>query len=171
MLSKASTVVLEKILESYLDCKKIKPINPKDNPSWIFIGRVPIRWFLFWFLIWFLYGFQYFDQLMQRTDPDAGKDWMLEEKGMTVDDMVGWHHQLDGHQSEQVLGVGGEQGSLARCSPWCHKESDTTDQLNWTEPIHQVLVTGDIIMYKTRTLLKFDKHISDQITSNCDTYS
>ena len=85
---------------------------------------------------------QYFGHLMQRTDsknlekifpPDAGKDWRQEETGTTEDEMVGWHHRLDGHEFEQALGVGDGQGSLACCSPWGHKESDTTEQLNWTE--------------------------------------
>ena len=66
-------------------------------------------------------------------DPDAGKDRRQEEKGMTEDEMVGWHHRLDGLEFEQALGVGDRQGSLACCSPWGHKESDTTEQLNWTE--------------------------------------
>ena len=66
-------------------------------------------------------------------DPDAGKDWRQEKKGMTEDEMVGWHHRLNGHEFEWALGVGDGQGSLACCSPWDHKESDTTEQLNWTE--------------------------------------
>ena len=66
-------------------------------------------------------------------DPDAGEDWRQEEKGMTEDEMVGWHHWLDGHEFEQALGVGDGQGSLTCCSPWGHKELDTTEQLNWTE--------------------------------------
>ena len=63
-------------------------------------------------------------------DPDAGKDWRQEEKGMTEDEMVGWHHLLNGHESEQALGVCGRQGSMVCCSLWSHKESDTTEQLN-----------------------------------------
>ena len=66
-------------------------------------------------------------------DPDAGKDWKQEEKGMTEHEMVGWHHQLDGHEFEQALGVGEGQGSLECCIPWGRKESDTTEQLNWTD--------------------------------------
>ena len=66
-------------------------------------------------------------------DPNAGKDWRQEEKGMTEDEMVGWHHWLDGHEFEQALGVGDGQGSLECCSPWAHKELDTTEQLNWTD--------------------------------------
>ena len=87
-------VVLEKILESPLDCKEIKPVNPKGSQSWIFIERTdteaetPILW-LSDAKNWLI-----------GKDPDAGKDWRLEEKGMTEDEMVGWHHQLDGHESE-----------------------------------------------------------------------
>ena len=67
-------------------------------------------------------------------DPDAGNDWRQEEKGMTEDEMVGWHHQLDGHEFEQALGVSDGQGGLACCSPWGRKELDMTERLNWTEP-------------------------------------
>jgi len=79
---------------------------------------------------------QYFGHLIRRTDslgkdPDAGKDWGKEKKGMTEDEMVGWHHWLDGHEFEQTPGVGDGQGSLACCSPWGHKESNTTEGLNW----------------------------------------
>ena len=69
-----------------------------------------------------------------RKDPDVRKDWRQEEKGMTKDEMAGWHHRLDGHELEQAPGVGGGQGILARCSPWGCKESDTTEWLNWTVP-------------------------------------
>ena len=80
---------------------------------------------------------QYFGYLMQRTgkDPDAGKDWRWEEKGMTEEEMVGWHHRLNGHEFGWTLGVGDRQGGLACYGPWGHKESDTTEQLNWTELI------------------------------------
>ena len=79
---------------------------------------------------------QHFGHLMRRTDslekdPDAGKDWGQEKKGMTEDEMVGWHYWLDGHEFEQAPGVGDGQGSLACCSPWGHKESNTTEGLNW----------------------------------------
>ena len=82
--------------------------------------------------------FQYFGQLMWRTnssakDPDAGKDWGHEEKGTTEDEMIGWHHRLNGHEFEQTLGDGVGQRSLVCCSPWGHKESDTTEWLNWIE--------------------------------------
>ena len=118
-----STVVLEKTLESPLDCKEIKPVNSKRNPSWIFIGRTvaeaPILW-----------PPDAKSQLI-RKGPDAGKDWRQEEKGMIEDEMAGWHHRLNGHEFEQALGDGKGQGSLACCSPWCHKELDMTEQLNW----------------------------------------
>ena len=102
------TVALEKTLESPLDCK-IKPVNPKWNQSWIFIGGTDAEAPILWppdetnWLIW--------------KDPDAGKDWRQEEKGITADEMVGWHHRLDGHEFEQTPGVGDEQGSLACYSP------------------------------------------------------
>ena len=108
-----------------LDCKEIKPVHPKGNQSWIFIGRTdaeaeaPILWppdVKNW-LIW--------------KDPDAEKDWGQEEKGTTEDEMVGWDHRLNGREFEQALGVGDGQGSLACCSPWGCKESDTTERLNW----------------------------------------
>ena len=70
---------------------------------------------------------------LTERDPDAGKDWRQEEKGMTEDEMVGWHHRLDGHEFEQALGVGDGQGSLACCSPWGRKEVSTTEWLNWTK--------------------------------------
>jgi len=119
------TVVLEKTLESPLDFKEIQPVNLKGNQSWIFIWRTdtaaetPILWPLDvknW-LIW--------------KDPDAGKDWKWEEKGMREDEMVGWHHRLNGHESEQTPGVGDGQGGLACCRLWGHKESDRTEWLKW----------------------------------------
>ena len=121
------TVVLEKTLESPLECKEIKAVNPKRNQSWILVGRTdaeaetPILWppdAKNW---------------LNRKDPDAGQDWRQKEKGTTEDEMVGWHHRFDGHEFEQALGVGDGQGSLACCSPWGHKELDTTERLNWTE--------------------------------------
>ena len=71
-------------------------------------------------------------------DPDAGKDWRREEKGSAEDEMVGWHHWPDGHEFKQAPGIGDGQGSLACCSPWGRKESDTTEQLNWTDYIKQI---------------------------------
>ena len=121
------TVVLEKILECPLDCKKIQPVHPKGNQSWIFIGRTDAETetLILWppdVKNWFI-----------RKDPDAGKDWRQEEKGRTEDEVVGWHHRLNRHEFEQAPGIGDGQGSLACCSPWGLKESDTTKGLNWTE--------------------------------------
>ena len=103
--------LLEKTLESPLDCKEIKPVNPKGNQSWIFIGRTDAKaeapilcppdvksWLI-------------------GKDPDAGKDWRREEKGTTEDEIVGWHHWLNGHEFEQAPGDDEEQGSLACYSP------------------------------------------------------
>ena len=121
------TVVLEKNFESPLDCKETQPVHPKGNQFWIFIRRTDVEaetpifrppdvknW-----LIW--------------KDPDAGKDWRREEKGTTADEMVRWHHWLDGREFEQAPGVDDEQGSLVCCSLWGHKESDTTKWLTWIE--------------------------------------
>ena len=88
---------------------------------------------------------QYFGHLMQRADLlektlMLGKDWRQEEKGTTEDEMAGWHHWLYGHEFEQALRVGDGQGGLACCSPWGHKESDTTERLNWTEPLYHRII-------------------------------
>ena len=115
------TVVLKKILESPLGCK-IKPVNPKWNQSWIFIGRTDAETPILWP--------PDAKSLLTGKDPDAGKDWGQEEKGMTEDEMVGWYHRLNGHEFEQALCDGEGQGSLACCSPWGYKESDTTEWLN-----------------------------------------
>ena len=118
------TVVLQKTLESLLDCKEIQPVCPKGNQSWIVIGRndaeaeTPILWP------------PDVKNCLIVKGPDAGKDWRQEQKGTTEDEMVGCHYWLNGHEFEQALRVGDDQGSLACCSPWGHKESDTTDRLN-----------------------------------------
>ena len=120
------TVVLEKTLESPLDCKD-RPVHPKGNEYWICIGRTDAEAEAL-----ILCPFDVKNWLI-RKDPDAGQDWRWEEKGMTENEMVGWHHQQDGHEFEQAPGVGGRQGSLVCCSPWGRKELDTTEWLNWTE--------------------------------------
>ena len=103
-------VVVEKTLESPLDCKEIKPVNPKENQSWIFIGRTDaaVKALILWLpdaRSWLI-----------RKDPDLVKDWR-QEKGMTEDEMVGWHHWLNGHEFEQTSGDGERRGSLGCCSP------------------------------------------------------
>ena len=116
------TVVLQKTLESPLDCKEIKSVNPKEFGRTDAEVEAPIlrppnakNWFT-------------------GKDPDAGKDWRQEEKGTTEDEMVGWCHRLDACEFEQALGVGDGQEGLVCCSPWSHKESDTTERMNWTDP-------------------------------------
>ena len=116
------TVVLETTLESPLDCKEIQPVHPKGTQSWIFIGKTEAETPILWppdGKNWHI-----------DKDPDAGKDWRREEKGMTEDEMVGWHHWLKGHEFELTPGDREGQGSLACCSPWGHKEPDTTVHLN-----------------------------------------
>ena len=123
------TVVLEKTLECPLDCKEMKPIYPKGNQSWIFIGRTddetetPVLWS------------PDAKKWLIGKDPDAVKGWRQEEKGMTADKMVGLHHWLDGHEFEQALGGDVGRGSLVCCSPWGRKEFDITEWLNWIECI------------------------------------
>ena len=108
-------MMLEKTLKSPLDCKEIKPVNPKWNQSWIFIGRTnaeaetPILW----------------NWLTSGKDPDAGKDWRQEEKGTTEDEMIVWHHWLSGQEFAQALGAGDGQGS-----PCCMQSMSWT-WLNW----------------------------------------
>ena len=82
-------------------------------------------------------------------DPDAGKDWRQEKKGTADDEIVGWHHLLDGHEFEHALGVGDGQGSLAYCSPWGRRESDTTEQLNWRSNDRELsLPSSQIFVYE-----------------------
>ena len=124
------TVVLGKTLESPLDCKEIQPVNPKGNQSWIFTGMTDAEAPILWppdAKSWLI-----------RKDLDTGKDWR-QEKGMTEDEMVGKHHQLNGHEFEQAPGDGERQESLACCSPWGHKELDKTEWLNSTEQIKFIL--------------------------------
>ena len=120
-------MVLEKTLESPLDCKEIQPVHSEGDQPWDFFGRndakaetpelwppLAKRWLI-------------------RKDSDAGRDQGQEEKGTTEDEMAGWHHQLDGGESEWTPGVGYGQGGLACWDSWSRKESETTEQLNWTE--------------------------------------
>ena len=121
------TAVLEKTLESPLDCKKIQPVHLKGDQSWVFIGRTdieaeaPVLWP------------PHSKSWLIGKDSDAGRDWGQEEKGTTEDEMAGWHHRLNGLQFEWTPGVGDGQGGLACCDSWGRKESDMTEWLNWTE--------------------------------------
>ena len=120
------TLVLEKTLESPLDCKEIKPVNSKGNQPWKFVRRTDAEAEAEAPTLWPPEA----KSLLIRKDPDAGKDRRQEEKGMTEDEMVVRHHWVNGHESEQASGNGEGQGSLVCCSPWGHKESDTTERLN-----------------------------------------
>ena len=114
-------------LESPLDFKEIQPVHSKGDQSWVFFGRTdaeaetPILWP------------PHAKSWLIGKDSDAGRDWGQEEKGTTEDEMAGWHHWLNGHESEWTPGVGDGQGGLACCNSWGLKESDMTEQLNWTE--------------------------------------
>ena len=134
------TVVLEKTLETLLDCKEIQLVHPKENQSWIFIGRADAEAPILWPLD--------AKNWLRGKDPDAGKDWTQEEKGMTEDEMVGWHHRLNGHEFEQASGVGDGQGGLVCCSPWGCKELNTTERLNWTAVM--LYAPFHVITYKSR---------------------
>ena len=123
------TVVLEKTLESLLDCKEIQPVHPKGDQSWVFTERTdaeaetPILWP------------PHAESWLIGKDPDAGRDWGQEEKGMTEDEMAGWHHRLEGHEYESILGVGDGQGGLECCDSWGCKGSDMIERLNWTDTL------------------------------------
>ena len=149
------TVVWEKTLESPLDCNEIKTIHPKGNQSWIFIGRtdaeaeIPIFWL------------PDVKNWLIGKDPDAGKDWRQEKNGTTEDEMVGWHHWLDGHEFEQAPGVGNRQGSLTFFSPWDCKESDMTERLNWTNwPKHVEIIQKEVYLLKIKILIRTKEKIS-----------
>ena len=127
-------VVLEKTLESPLDCKEIQPIHSKGDQSWMFFGRTdakvetPILWPA------------YVKSWLIGKDSDAGRDWGQEEKGMTEDEMAWWHHQLDGREFGWTPRVGDGQGGLVCCDSWGHKELDTTERLNWTDPLEGLML-------------------------------
>ena len=118
------TVVLDKTPESPLDCKEIQPVHSEGDQPWDLEGMM------------LKLKLQYFGHLMWRVDSlgktDAERDWG-QEKGTTKDEMPGWHHGLDGREFEWTLGVGDGLGGLVCCNSWGRKESDTTEQLNWTE--------------------------------------
>ena len=143
------TVVLEKTLEGTLDYKEIQLVHPKGNQFWVFIGMTDVE-----------AETPVFGHLMQSwliwKDPDAGKDWRQEEKGTTDDEIVRWHHRFNGHEFGYTLGVGDGQGDLVCCGSRGHKESDTTERLNWTElnwmfiscSEKTVLVSKDFLNFK-----------------------
>ena len=151
------TVVLEKTLESPLDCKDIQPVHSEDQP-WDFFGRndakaaTPVLWP------------PHVKSWLIGKDSDAGRDWGQEEKGTTEDEMAGWHHWLDGCESEWTLGVGDGQGGLACCNSWGHKESDMTERLNWTELNWMILLK--IIWYNGHVISHLYTHIDTHTLRN-----
>ena len=149
------TVVLEKTLKSPLNCKEIQPVHPKGDQSWVFIGRTDAKaetpvlcppraksWLI-------------------GKDSDAGRDWGQEEKGTTEDEMAGWHHRLDGHEFGCIPGVGDGQGGLECYNSWGCNESDTTEQLNWTE-----LNSLEVVMRSFFSSSYFYKSLSCKILSS-----
>ena len=115
-----------------LDCKEIQPVHSKGDQSWVFFGRTdteaetPILWP------------PHAKSWLIGKDSDAGRDWGQEEKGMTDNEIAGWHHQLNGHEFEWTPGVGDGQGGLVCCNSWGLKELDTNEWLNWTELNHNL---------------------------------
>ena len=119
------------LLKSPLDCKEIQPVHSEGDQPWDFFGRndaeaeTPV--------LWLEVELTHAKSWLTGKDSDSGRDWGQEEKGTTEDEMAGWHHWLDGSESEWTPGVGDEQGGLVRCDSWSHKESDTTERLSWSE--------------------------------------
>ena len=134
------TVVLEKTLESPLDCKEIEPVHSEGDQPWDFFGRndakaeTPVLWP------------PHAKNLLIGKDSDAGRDWGQEEKGTTEGEMAGWHHWLDGCESEWTPGVGYGQEGLACCDSWGQRESDTIERLNWVELRMQIAQNAQNIL-------------------------
>ena len=144
------TVVLEKTLESPLDCKEIQPVHPKGDQSWVFIGRtdaeaeIPILWP------------PHVKSWLIGKDSDGGRDYGQEEKGTTEDEMAGWHHRLDRHAFELTLGVGDGQGGLACCDSWGRRVGqDWATELNWIHIRGQKLVSLIIYVFQLRSSISF----------------
>ena len=157
------TVVLEKTLESPLDCKEIQPVHSKGDQSWVFFGRndakeTPVLWppnAKSWLI---------------GKDTDAGRDWGQEEKGTTEDEMAGWHHQLNGHEFGWTPGVGDGQGGLACCNSWGRKELDMTEWLNWTELTEIFILSRSKMIFLlsnpvVASLFQYSWHIPSYVTS------
>ena len=145
-------------LESSLDSKEIKRVNPKGNQLWIFMGRIdaedetPILWppdGKSWLTV---------------KDSDAGKDKGQGEKGTAEDEMVRWHHWLNGHGFRWTPGVGDGQGGLTCCGPWVYKESDRTERLNWTEA-KRVLQAFKV--YKVITYFILSMYVNNPHLNSC----
>ena len=152
--------VLEKTLESLLDCKEIQPVHSEGDQPWDFFGRndakaeTPVLWP------------PHAKSWLIGRDSDAGRDWGQEEKATTEDEMAGWHHWLDGRESEWTPGDGDGQGGLACCDSWGRKESETTEWLNWTELIQSLIIHFSLfrILPFIPYSLSFGQLISHQLT-------
>ena len=147
------TVVLEKTLESPMNCKEIKPVNPKGNQSWIFIWRTDAEAPILWPLdvkSWLI-----------RKDPDTGKDWSQEEKTTTEDEKVGWQHWLNGHKIKQAPGDGEGQGILACCSPCGCKEFDIANWLNNNIVTWKLLRLYILEVITTKKVMVIVWHVGD----------
>ena len=133
---------------NYKNCKEIQPVHSEGNQPWDFFGRndaeseTPVLWP------------PHAKSWLIGKESDLGRDWGQEEKGMTEDEMAGWHRWLDGHESEWTTGHGDGQGGLACCDSWGRKESDMTEQLNWTElqKYHKVFYVSEKV---SKCVLKF----------------
>ena len=121
------TVVLEKTLESPLDCKETQPVHPKGDQPWVFFGRNDAK--AETLVLWP----PHVKSWLIGKDSDAGRGWEQEEKWTTEDEMAGWHHWLNGCEFEWTPGVGDGRGGPECCDSWVHKESDTTERLDWTD--------------------------------------
>ena len=158
-------LMLEKTLESPLDCKEIQPVHPKGDQSWVFIGRTDAKaetpilcpphaksWLI-------------------GKDPDAGRGWRQKEKGTTEDEMAGWHHRLDGREFGWTPGVGDGQGGLVCCDSWGRKELDMTEWLNWTELITNMLLLPSwpgYWTYRAGNILKLNEVPFHASQNGCD---
>ena len=147
------TVVLEKTLESPLVCKEIQPVHSKGDQSWVFIGRTDAK------AETPILGPPHVKSWLIGKDSDAGRDWGQEEKGATQDEMAGWHHWLNGQEFGWTPGVGDEQGGLTCCNSWGCKESDMTEQLNWTELKNTI--EKALINHWNRVVLNVDSSLCD----------
>ena len=142
-----------------MDCKEIQPVHSEGHQPWDFFGRndakaeTPVLWP------------PHVKSWLTGKDSDAGRDWGQEEKGTTEDEMVGWHHRLDGRESQWTPGVGDGQGGLACCDSWGHKESDTTERLIWSDLTVNTLINTNI--YKNFLNQQKKKHKSILLTKGC----
>ena len=158
------TVVLEKTLESPLDCKEIQPVHPRGDQSWVFIVRTDVE--AEFLILWTRHAKSW----LIGKDPDAWRDWVQEEKGTTEDEMAGWHHQHNGHEFGWTPGAGEGQAGLMRCGSWGRKESDTTEGLNWTELKRGQWKTNFKFILWLMRLLSWKWTIVVTITERVDTY-